>query len=369
MKLLFTNFHDGDGGGHTRYVVALAGALAARHEVHVAAPLGSRLLREAQALPGLHAIAQAFPNGLKKLPARMQARRALGALLSEHDFDVIHVNGSADHRLVLSAIRKLPRRPRVVLTKHNSKPITGLGHALRARTTDQVIAVCQYTLRELQASSYRRCRLDAVHNGIDITHYSPWPDDLARTERQRWIGERPSLLIGSNAGTAAYKGWMILVEALALLPEPLRTRVEVLVAGKPPTAEQRQRIAALGLTERVHFPGLLADVRPVIAAMDVGFVLSHGVETISFACREMMAMGKPVLLSNYAGLPENVEPGREGWVVPVKDRAAVAYALQRMLEDRDLLPVMGAAARARAVAGFGLEPFVAKTEAIYQRLL
>jgi L-malate glycosyltransferase len=76
-----------------------------------------------------------------------------------------------------------------------------------------------------------------------------------------------------------------------------------------------------------------------------------------------------VLLSNYAGLPENVEPGREGWVVPVNDRAAVADALRRMLEDRDLLPVMGAAARARAVAGFGLEPFVAKTEAIYQRLL
>lgn len=369
MKLLYTNFHDGDGGGHTRYVVALAGALAARHEVYVAAPAGSRLLREAQALPGVHAVAQAFPNGLKKLLARRQARRALAALLREHDFDVVHVNGSADHRLVLSAIRGLPRRPRIVLTKHNSKPVAGLGHAWRARTTDQVIAVCNYTLRELQQSPYRRCRLDAVHNGIDITYYAPWPVELARAERQRWIGDRPSLLIGSNAGTAAYKGWMVLVEALALLPESLRGRVEVLVAGKPPSAEQRQRVAALGLTDRVHFPGLLSDVRPAIAAMDAGFVLSYDVETISFACREMMAMGKPVLLSNYAGLPENIEPGREGWVVPVKDRAAVAQAVQRMLEDRQLLPVMGAAARAHAEAEFGLERFVAKTEAVYQRLL
>lgn len=369
MKLLYTNFHDGDGGGHTRYVIALAGALAARHEVHVAAPGTSRLLREAQALPGVHATAQAFPNGLKRWVARMQARRTLAALLREHDFDVVHVNGSADHRLVLSALRGLPRRPRIVLTKHNSKPIAGLGHAWRARSTDQVIAVCDYTLRELQHSPYRRCRLDAVHNGIDIAYYAPWPEERARAERRRWVGEDSSLLIGSNAGTAVYKGWMTLVEALALLPAPLRERVHVLVAGKPPTAEQRQRVAGLGLAERVHFPGMLADVRPVIAAMDAGFVLSYDVETISFACREMMAMGKPVLLTNYAGLPENIEPGREGWVVPVKDSAAVAQAVQRMLEDRELLPMMGAAARARAVAEFGIEPFVAKTEAIYQRLL
>ena len=51
MKMLYTNFHDGDGGGHTTYVVALARGLAARHEVHVAAPASSRLLREAAPCP------------------------------------------------------------------------------------------------------------------------------------------------------------------------------------------------------------------------------------------------------------------------------------------------------------------------------
>jgi glycosyltransferase involved in cell wall biosynthesis len=370
MKLLYTNFHDGDGGGHTTYVVALARALAARHEVHVAAPADSRLLREAQALPGVHAVAQEFPNGLKKLRARMRAQNALAALLRAHAFDLVHVNGSADHRLVMAALRGLRRRPRIVLTKHNSKPMTGVGHWWRAqRGTDQVIAVCDYTLRDLQQSEYRDCRLDTVHNGIDIAHYAPWPGDAAATERRRWIGDSSALLLGSNAGTALYKGWMDLVEALALLPEPLREQVHVLVAGKPPASAQQQRIAELGLSNRVHFPGLLADVRPAIAAIDVGFVLSYDVETISFACREMMAMGKPVLLSNYAGLPENIEVGREGWLVPVQDPRAVADALQRILEQRSALPAMGAAARERAVAEFGLDLFVERTEAVYRRLL
>lgn len=371
MKLLYTNFHDGDGGGHTTYLVALAKGLATRHEVHVAAPASSRLLREAQAIPGVHAVAQEFPNGLKRLRARMRARRTLAALLRAHEFDIVHVNGSADHRLVLSALRGLRRRPRIVLTKHNSKPMTGIGHAWRARTgTDQVIAVCDYTLRDLQQSPYRRCRLDTVHNGIDIARFVPWAADAAFVERERLLGgDSDTLVLGSNAGTADYKGWMDLVEALALLAPEERAQVQVLVAGKPPGESQHARIAELGLQDRVRFTGLLADTRPMIAAIDVGFVLSYDVETISFACREMMAMGKPVLLSDYAGLPENIEAGREGWLVPVRDVAAIARVLQEMLSQRERLPAMGVAARARAEAEFGLERFVDRTEAVYQRLL
>ena len=369
MKLLYTNFHDGDGGGHTTYIALLAGALSARHEIHVAAPAGSRLLREAQSLPGVHAIAQEFPNGLKRMAARMRARRSLARLLRANDFDIVHVNGSSDHRLVLSAIRGLSHSPRIVLTKHNSKAISGLGHLLRARATDQVIAVCNHTLGQLQSSAYRRCRLATVYNGIDTAYFAPYSEDLRRIQRSRWLGDQTSLLIGSNAGTGAYKGWMDLVEALALLPEALRTRIRVVIAGKPASQEQTTRIAELGLSDRVQFPGLLTDVRPMVAALDAGFVLSHQVETISFACREMMSMGKPVLVSDYAGLPENIEHGRDGWIVPARNRDAIASALEHMLEERGALTAMGSAARERALAEFGLERFVGSTEEVYRALL
>jgi glycosyltransferase involved in cell wall biosynthesis len=370
LKLLFTNFHDGDGGGHATYVLALAGALAARHRVHVAAPPGSRLHREASLLPGVHALAQPFPNGLNRLRARRHARRQLSARLREHDFDLVHVNGSADHRLVMAAMRALPRRPRIVLTKHNSKPMTGIGHWWRARRgTDLVIAVCDYTHRALATSPYRRCRLATVHNGVDIAHFAPWPAAQAQAQRQRWVADPHALLLGSNAGTADYKGWMDLVEALALLPPAPRRRVHLLIAGRPPEMRRLQRIAELGLADQVHLPGLLADVRPAMAAIDAGFVLSWDVETISFACREMMAMGKPVLVSDYAGLPENIRPQVDGWCVPPRDPAAMARLLQQLLQQRDALPAMGAAARRHAEEAFGLSRFVDSTEAAYAALL
>ncbi|HEY0860406.1 MAG TPA: glycosyltransferase family 4 protein, partial [Pseudoxanthomonas sp.] len=101
MKLLYTNFHSGSGGGHTTYIRELARGLSGRHEVHVAAPEDSRLLHEARGIPGLHAFAQTYPNGLRTLPARRRACARLHAYLEEHRFDIVHVNGSADHRLVI----------------------------------------------------------------------------------------------------------------------------------------------------------------------------------------------------------------------------------------------------------------------------
>lgn len=371
MRILYTNFHAGDGGGHTTYVMALARSLAARHAIHVAAPPGSRLLHEAQALPGIGATPQAFPNGLRQLGERRRARAGLRALLAS-GFDLVHVNGSADHRLVLSALRGLPTRPRIVLTRHNSKAATGPGTWWRARRgTDRVIAVCEHTRTALLPTAYGAVPLETVRNGVDLAHYRPWPAEACAAARRQWLGDdgRDALVLGSNAGTAPYKGWMDLVDALALLPDDARAQVRVLLAGHAPPPDALAAVAARGLASQVRFAGLLQDTRPLVAAADAGFVLSWDVETISFACREMMAMGKPVLVSDYAGLSENIVPGVDGWVVPVRDRQAIAAAILRMLETRDRLGDMGAAARAHACREFGLERFVEETEAVYRRAL
>ena len=368
MKILLTNFHEGDGGGHTTYLLALARGLAGAHEVHLAVPSGSRLYREAVALDGVRTVAQPFPNGVAQLAAAMRARRQLRDYLRTHAFDIVHVNGSTDHRMVLSACAGLARKPKIVLTKHNSKPAQGVTHRWRAWRTDLVIAVSEATRRMLETGPYARCQLRTVRNGIDARHFLPWSDEAARAERERWSGEG-RLLLGSNAGTAEHKGWMDLVEAVATLPAAKRARVDLLLCGKPPSPEQTRRIEALGLAVQVHFAGLLSDVRPMVAAIDAGFVLSYAVETISFACREMMAMAKPVLISDYAGLPENIDDGIDGWRVPVRDRAAIAAAVAGMLEHPDQLRTMGEAARRKAEREFGLDRFIASTEAAYVALL
>jgi glycosyltransferase involved in cell wall biosynthesis len=136
-----------------------------------------------------------------------------------------------------------------------------------------------------------------------------------------------------------------------------------------PAKDDLARVEALGIASQVHFTGRLGDVRPMVAALDAGFVMSWDVETISFACREMMAMGKPVLVTDYAGLPENIVAGQDGWVVKARDRDAIADALRGLLAQRGALADMGEAARRHAVADFGMARFVDATDAVYASLL
>jgi glycosyltransferase involved in cell wall biosynthesis len=159
-----------------------------------------------------------------------------------------------------------------------------------------------------------------------------------------------------------------MVAAVALLPAAQRERIRIVVAGRLPDTQQRARVDALGMMDRVIYTGVLNDVRPLVAALDVGFVLSQR-ETLSFACREMMAMGKPVIVSDSGGLPENVEAGVNGWIVAPHEHERLAQLLARLLDNRLEITLAGMAARARSVAQFSLQTFVARTEAVYQECL
>lgn len=368
MKILYTNFHGGDGGGHTTYVLNLARALAERHTVSVAAPASSRLYAAAREMPSLRAIPLAFSHRIRHLWRECVQLRTL---LRRESFDIVHVNGSADHRQIMLSTLGLVRRPRIVYTKHNDLSANTTGNALRARlATDRVVCVCDYSRHSLADTAYLRCGLRLVHNGVDTEHYSPFHGLTAQAARRQWLPfcNDDALLLGSNAGTPDYKGWLDMVKAAASLPAPQRRRVFILLAGQPPSKAQREQVHALGMSGQVIFAGLLQDVRPFIAALDVGFVLSHQ-ETISFACREMMSMGKPVIVSRVGGLPENITEGLDGWIIPPHAPVAAARVLQDILANRAMLPRMGHAARNRSEREFSLGNFVRGTEAVYQELL
>ena len=370
MKILYTNFHRGDGGGHTTYVLSLAGALRTAHDIVVAAPPESRLFKAASAMPGVRAEALDFRGGL--LAALPNARR-LRRLLAQDRFDVAHVNGSADHRLcMLAGLGLGADSPAVVYTQHNDRTASSVGAALRARlATDRVICVCEHTRRKMMDSAFGRCGLRTVRNGVDVERFRPPAPQAVDDARRRWLpaAQAGRLVIGSNAGTADYKRWLDMVEAVSLLPAELRERIVIMIAGEPPGELQRRRVRELGMEGQVVFSGLLDDVRSFVAALDVGFVLSSEMETISFACREMMAMGVPVIVSNAGGLAENVHAGLDGWVVPARTPETVASVLREILAQPLLLGPMGRAAREKAVRDFALSRFVADTHAVYLEAL
>lgn len=367
LRVLFTNFHRGNGGGHDTYVINLLAGLVQSHEVTVAAPRTSRLFRLASGRAGVKVAAIDFaPRGLRWLRELWTLWRLIGV----GHFDIIHVNGSADHKLIMIVRLAALRRPRIVYTKHNDHPSNSVGNWLRARLgTHHVIAVSDYVARKLHASPYCRVPVTTVSHGIDIDHFAPPAPAEADELRARYFGPGAACAVFvSTAGTHYEKGWTDLIEAVAQLPAHLRSRTRVILAGEAPLPSMTSRVASLGLTDQVVFTGLLDDVRSTLVAGHAAFVLSRR-ETLSFACREAMAMGLPVLVSDAGGLPENVTDGLDGWVVPCANIAALRARLEQILSAPDRLAEMGGAALSKSRAHFGLDTFVAGTLAVYQAAL
>ena len=365
MKILFTNFHPGIGGGHVTYIVSLLLGMKATHNLFVACPATSRLFKRASEIVDVQTVDMSFTT---RPSSWFSARAALRALILKENFDVIHVNGSSDHKQVMLALVGLGCSPRVIYTKHNDRGVTSFGHHLRARfSTDHVIAVSEYIKDMLLNSPYKKRPISVIRHGIDTQYFSPVShDEKMRLRAQFFEPEvQDKIILGSASGTHEAKGWLDLVHALSLLEPEQRKYFHVAVIGDQPEEELRARATAYGVCSHLSFLGLIDDVRTVLAACDVGFVLSYH-EALSFACREKMALGLPVLVTQAGGLPENVFHDREGWIVPVRSPESIKAVLLNILANPARLSVVGAQARARAERDFNLKEFIRATMAVYQ---
>ncbi|MFW7339922.1 glycosyltransferase family 4 protein [Pollutimonas sp. H1-120] len=364
MKILITDIHHGNGGGYVTYVLSLLKGLKGQYDLTVAAPPTGRLYRAASAEQGVRVLPGLYTS--RPLTLLKEVWR-LRKFLRQERFDVVHVNGGADHRHVMLASIGLRHRPAIVWTKHNTNPVCSFGHRMRARFgTHASIAVCEYVARILGQSGYSRHPISVVRNGIDHNYLQPVDPADRQAFRNRLFGplDDDVLVLGSIGGTDYNKGWLDLVQAVSRLAPDQQRRLRIVVAGDPPTPCMQAKVDLLAMRKLVIFPGLVKDVRTVLGACDIGFVLSYR-EAASYASCETMAMGLPALVSNAGGLPENVRDGLDGWVVPAGDIDAMTDALRRILENPQALAALGRSARERVEHMFSTPGFIEDTKKVY----
>lgn len=365
MKILYTNFHCGNGGGHDTYILGLASVLQHDYRVTIAAPRSSRLAQLVQAYPRVTFEPIEFKS---RWPTALCELLRLRALIVRERFDVIHVNGSADHRGVMLALVGLRHKPPVLFTKHNTLPTTTFGNRLRARiATTHTIAVSDFVRRLLRTEGVYR-KISVIRHGICHRRFAPPSSQDALARRARLFGDAAGSLIvlGSVAGTTDEKGWFDLIDALALLPQPIRGRFRVVLAGTPLSTDQQARLERSGVASQVRVWGLV-DPAQVLTIADVAFVLSYR-ESLSYACREAMSMGRPVLISDAGGLPENLTDGVQGWIVPRRSPAAIARLLHALAADPALIREAGQAAYLKSRQEFSMDEAIGRTLSVYRSI-
>jgi glycosyltransferase involved in cell wall biosynthesis len=207
-----------------------------------------------------------------------------------------------------------------------------------------------------------------IPNGISIDAFSP--DREVRQRVRRELEVEPQTLVFVHVGRfAAVKNHEMLVAAFAQLvgQQPLPTELWLVGDGELRETIQHQ-VRALGIESRVRFLGVRSDIPDLLRAADV-FVFPSRWEGNPLSVMEAMAAGLPVVATAVGGVPELVEDGASGILVPNEDLHGLVAAMQRMAQNPDLREQMGHAARCRAVERFDIRQTVRAYEALYEELL
>jgi len=216
------------------------------------------------------------------------------------------------------------------------------------------------------ASMYGIAKCPFIPNGIPVEHFAQGQQNRELLRKQEGIGPDDIAYICVGRMTPQ-KEHALLLRAFAqdLSRDP---RAKLLLAGD---GELRRSLEAqsesAGVKEKVRFLGVRNDIPELLGAADV-FVLSSKYEGHPLCVMEAMAAGLPVIATAVGGLPELVEEGRSGILVPPADAAALGNAMTELLESPDLLRGMGNAASERAKARFDIKVMTEAYGKLYEEL-
>jgi len=210
-------------------------------------------------------------------------------------------------------------------------------------------------------------KIVAIPNGVDTAYFAP-----ARWERgnsQAELGlSKDRFCIGTVARLTEAKGLKYLLLAVKRVRENIPD-VTLLIVGDGPLREELEEYSReLGIDDAVIFTGYRNDIPRMLAAMDV-FVLASVWEGMPVSLLEAMAMQKPVVATRVGGIPEVIQDGVDGILIPPTDANELARAIINIFKDREFSDNLALNARKRIMEHFSIESTAKRIGSLYQELI
>jgi glycosyltransferase involved in cell wall biosynthesis len=303
------------------------------------------------------------------VPAILGRVPAVARSLRRETIDLVHC-----HLPVASVVSRLAGRMAgvpVVGTEHNLQeryhPIARAANVATWRLQAAVIAVSNRVAASIERHMPGSVQMAVVHNGIEV----PSIDRVIRLRmraRARVGVPADSPVVGTVAVFRPQKRLDRWIDTAALVAESHPEARFLVVGDGPERAEVERRVADRGLHDALTLVGLVEDVWPLLAAMDV-FFQSSDFEGLPLAVLEAMAAGLPVVATDAGGVTEAVVQGKTGFVSVTRTSLDLARQLGRILDDPALGRQLGLAGRAVVSENFSADRMAREIESIYQRVL
>ncbi len=295
--------------------------------------------------------------------------------MREHEIEIIHSN-SLKADIIGGVAGRLTGRKVIwhvrdrIEDDYLPRPVVGAFRLLSRLIPHYVIANSIATLRTLELRP--GALATSIPSGVElsdriaIVHDGTVPQPVTRNHH---VGFR----IGLIGRISPWKGQHIFIQAAAQVhrrfPQTKFVIIGAALFGEEKyDREVRALPAQLGIESEVEFTGFCNDIPRMVASLDMVVHASITGEPFGQVIIEGMAAGKPVVATNGGGVPEIVEDGKTGILVPMSDVQAMTDAICKIIADPVRAAEMGRLGRKRVMENFTSDQTARRVEAVYEEL-
>lgn len=309
-----------------------------------------------------------------------EVRRVIRTFLNKENPDIVHAHNmnyfSKAHAKTLEEEVKKRKIP-IVLTAHNSWDDMLFLNLTRNILWDHIISVSFYIKKELMGIGCDPRKITTIHHGIDTKRFYP---NRKKEYKGRLSVLKNKKVIFHPARMGLGKGCDISVKAMRSILHKFPDAMLVLAGTRNiidwKTTQQKDiayivdLIADLGIDDNVFIEMFTLDemVRLYTIA-DVCLYPSTVGEPFGLTMLESLASGKPMIVTNSGGMPEIIQDGINGYVIPIRDYEALATKAINLLDDESLRERIGLTGRKFAELRFTKEIMAESNLAIYKQVL
>jgi glycosyltransferase involved in cell wall biosynthesis len=305
-----------------------------------------------------------FGTRFRKLCKRISFARNCLEFLIKENFDIIHVHKPFEFP-VMYYLRKRGSKSKIIFGSHGTDFFFS-DRFFFNRVVDASVTCSRFNAIEVQ----QRYGIlpEVIYNGADVEKFRPFNVMEARKSCGLKAG---TAYIGTIGRLVGWKGIQILLKVMPMIVQACPETALLIIGDGEYRVELETLADNLGISKYVIFVGRIEhDMLPVwINSMDMLVQPSIGDEAFGISVAEAMSCGKPVIATSSGGMPEIVQDGEVGYIVPKRDEGLLAEKIITLVNNKYLAAEMGMKARDRIIAEFTWGKVVSRLGKVYERVL
>ena len=292
----------------------------------------------------------------------------MARITKRENLDLLHIHYALPHSTAALLSREMTGIP-YVTTLHGSD-VTILGsdpsyepiNTMSIEASDAITTVSKYMAKEAKNNLNIDKKIHVIPNFVDHEAYQPAPCQILETPRPRGI----TLVHVSNFRPV--KRIEDLIYSMCIITKKEPNAQLILVGDGPERHRIEKLIDRLDLRKNILVTGYRSDVVDMMNCADA-LVLCSETENAPLTILEGMSCGLPIIATNVGGIPEQVQDGENGFLVPVKHPEEIAEAALKLSADEKLLARMGGNARKTVMERYTKDKVLKQYIDVYKDIL